>query len=252
MKTLIKGRGGFTLVELLAVMAIVSILAALLVPAVCRTQAKARRVACLAHLRQTGLGFISFLNDHNDAFPMSVSTNAGGTLEFMAAAGRDGYLSYVNFQSLSNDLATPAIFACPADVARTAAYDFADFNNRNLSYFTGVNADYAQPNSILAGDRNLVSPVPGRSPAIIRLNDASPASWTRELHGFKGNQLFADGRAERVNAPALKLARRNAPAVMDLMLPALKPAKAAPSSLAARGGSGTTGRGYEHTGSISL
>ncbi len=232
MKTLRQGRGAFTLVELLAVMAIVSILAGLLVPAVCRTQARARRVVCLSHLHQMGLGFLSFLNDHNDGFPMDVSTNAGGTYEFLAAAGRSGYLSYVHFQALSNDLATPAIFACPADPARAAANDFSALNNRNLSYFVGVNADYAQPNSILAGDRNLMSHTPTRSSAFIRLNDDNPARWTRDLHGFKGNQLFADGRAERANGPALKLSRRNAPAVMDLLLPAVKPSRPAPSSLA--------------------
>src|SRR4051812_12917621 len=114
---------GFTLVEMLAVIAIVSILAALLLPTLGRTQAKARRVQCLANLQQTGVGFHSFLHDHTDNFPMQVSTNAGGTAESLLVGYRAGvefYFSYTHFQALSNDLATPRIFACPTDGARTA------------------------------------------------------------------------------------------------------------------------------------
>ncbi len=228
-------RHGFTLLEMLAVIAIVTFLAALLLPTLGRTQARARRIQCLANLRQTGLGFHSFLHDHNDNFPMQVSTNSGGTEEVLLAgyrAGVDFYISYTHFQTLSNDLATPRIFACPADQARTPGDDFEKLSNRNVSYFVGANADYELPNSILAGDRNVVSAASGSSRTLVRLNQGAPASWTRELHGWKGNELYADGHAERVNSRAVTLPRRNAPAVMDLLLPTIKPASAAPSALA--------------------
>jgi prepilin-type N-terminal cleavage/methylation domain-containing protein len=231
-------RSGFTLIEMLAVIAIVGLLAAMLLPALGRTQAKARRIQCLANLRQTGVGFHSFLHDHGDNFPMQVSTNSGGTEEILLAeyrAGVDFYVSYTHFQALSNDLANPWIFACPADLARAPANDFEALNNHNVSYFVGANADYELPNSILAGDRNIISAAPGSSRTLVRLNESAPANWTRELHGWKGNELFADGHAERVNGRALTLPRRNAPAVMDLVLPTVKPASAAPSALASAG-----------------
>lgn len=47
---------GFTVVELLVVMAVVGILGALLLPTVSRTRAQARAVHCLSNLRQLGLG----------------------------------------------------------------------------------------------------------------------------------------------------------------------------------------------------
>jgi prepilin-type N-terminal cleavage/methylation domain-containing protein len=230
-------RSGFTLIEMLAVIAIVGLLAAILLPALGRTQAKARRIQCLTNLRQTGIGFHSFLHDHSDNFPMQVSTNSGGTEEVLLAGYRPGvefYVSYAPFQALSNDLASPWIFACPSDPARTPATDFETLNNRNVSYFVGANADYELPNSILAGDRNIISASPGSgsSRTLVRLNESAPANWTRELHGWKGNELFADGHAERVNGRTLTLARRNAPAVMDLLLPTVKPASPAPSALA--------------------
>lgn len=234
-KRLVKaGQPGFTLVEMAVVLGIVSLLAFLLLPALGRTTAKARRIQCLSNLRQTGIAFHSFMHDHGDSFPMDLSTNAGGTWESLETSyltKGDFYLSYVHFQALSNELANPRVLACPADVMRSAAGDFSDLENKHVSYFVGANADYSLANSILAGDRNL-NPVSGARQSLLRLNDDNPAVWTRDLHGFKGNELCADGHVERVNTMLLRLHRRNSPTVMDLMLPSLKSSQAPPAALA--------------------
>ncbi len=81
-------RRGFTLIELLIVIAVIAILAALLLPAIERARAQARRAQCLSHLKQVGLAFLSFSHDHNNQFPMKVSTNLGGSLEFVDIASR--------------------------------------------------------------------------------------------------------------------------------------------------------------------
>lgn len=69
-------RRGFTLVELLTAIAIIALLASLLMVGVKGWQERGRRVACLSNLRQIHALIISYVNDHDDAFPPSVPPNA--------------------------------------------------------------------------------------------------------------------------------------------------------------------------------
>jgi prepilin-type processing-associated H-X9-DG protein/prepilin-type N-terminal cleavage/methylation domain-containing protein len=237
--------GAFSLVEVLVVIAIIGILAALLLPALSRAKANAKRIECVANLKQAGLAFHGFVHDHENRFPMEVSTNFGGTKEFAAAANvvnGELYFQYRHFQVLSNELRATQLLVCPSDEDRIIAASFREMQDRNVSYFVGASADYTVPNSILAGDRNLTNASGAGSN--IRLDGGAKLSWTGELHRFRGNVLFADGHVEELDTRGLQLASAGGSAPPVVMLPAL-PSPQSPSSPAASsagsGGSSSSG-----------
>src|ERR1051325_8645690 len=170
---------GFTLTELLVVIAIIGILAALLLPAVSRSEMRAKRIWCINNLQQLGVGFQMFAHDHNGNFPMEVPMSEGGTKEFVQNGyiiGAQFYFAYRHFQVLSNDVSDAKILVCPTDT-REAARSISSLQNSNVSYFVGVYADYGKPTSILAGDRNIES----ASGTSTILTDENQLHWTKEM-----------------------------------------------------------------------
>jgi prepilin-type N-terminal cleavage/methylation domain-containing protein/prepilin-type processing-associated H-X9-DG protein len=62
-------RSAFTLTELLVVVAIIAILASLLLPALSRGIQHGRSIQCLGNLKQWGLAFHTYKDDHSDFIP---------------------------------------------------------------------------------------------------------------------------------------------------------------------------------------
>ena len=215
----------FTLLELLSVIAIITILAMLLLPALSKARARARQVECVSQLRQVGVAFHAFAHDHNGHFPMRLPVSAGGTAESAMAARKDAgefAFSYLHLQVLSNDLTTPKLLVCPAD-DRQPAFGFSTMQNQNLSYFVGLNADYPYPTSILAGDRNLTNDWAGTAGTLARVGGNFALRWTFELHRFKGNLLFSDGHVEERGGAVLLASGSQFPPIAELALPAIRP-----------------------------
>jgi prepilin-type N-terminal cleavage/methylation domain-containing protein/prepilin-type processing-associated H-X9-DG protein len=61
----VRGRG-FTLLELLVVIAVIALLIAILLPSLSRARERARTAYCLSNLRQIGTGFYLYAADNND------------------------------------------------------------------------------------------------------------------------------------------------------------------------------------------
>lgn len=106
---------GFTLVELLVVIALVAILAALLLPALTRARKSAKRTVCGNNLRQINLGLRMYADDSSDTSPWV----GRGTNRLLMHCYKELMKNYVGL----NGPAAPGekVFACPAD---TFYYDF--------------------------------------------------------------------------------------------------------------------------------
>jgi prepilin-type N-terminal cleavage/methylation domain-containing protein/prepilin-type processing-associated H-X9-DG protein len=62
--------GGFTLIELLTVIAVIALLMAILLPALNRAKAQAKRIKCANNLRQLYAGIKMFANDNDGKLPV--------------------------------------------------------------------------------------------------------------------------------------------------------------------------------------
>jgi prepilin-type N-terminal cleavage/methylation domain-containing protein/prepilin-type processing-associated H-X9-DG protein len=189
-----KKERGLTLVEVLMVVAALTILAALLLPVLYHEPKPALRIQCVNNLKQDGLAFRIWEGDHNDKFPPRVAETNGGSMEFVT-----GPNAFRHFQVMSNELSTPKVLICPkeTDKARFIATNFVFMSNSNLSFFVGVDATDSNPQMILSGDHNITNGTALKN-GLLELTTNSSAGWTAEMHNGVGNVLLADGSVQQV------------------------------------------------------
>ena len=182
----------FTLVELLVVIGVIALVAALVLPGIARQKQRARRLQCTDNLKQLGLCFRTRVTEGGDGLFTQVSTNGDG------APGRiTGGEAFRYFQVMSNELRAPKLLVCPADT-RVPAKDFGPgFSNTNLSYFVNPDADETYPQMFLYGDRNLTNGLPLQE-GMLALTPNRPVGWTHELHNRQGNIAMSDGSVQGV------------------------------------------------------
>jgi prepilin-type N-terminal cleavage/methylation domain-containing protein/prepilin-type processing-associated H-X9-DG protein len=126
---------GFTLLELMVVIALIGLLAALLLPVLGKVQHKARATQCLSNLRQLHLGWTLYVAEHDDRLPPINDTERAGreaahpswVAGWLRTANEAGDKSdgtntdllvgeaYAAFGSIGLYVKNPAVYRCPGD-----------------------------------------------------------------------------------------------------------------------------------------
>ncbi len=190
-----------TRVEVLVIAVVTGVLLCLALACLMQAKGKAGSICCNCDLKQVGIAFRLWEDDHHGKYPMQVSVTNGGTMEWAA----DGRNVWMNFRVMSNELYTPKILVCPRDAERSVATNFATgFNNANLSYLVGVDAEEAKPQMFLSGDDNFaIGGIPVKS-GLLAISTNTPFSWTAARHKFFGNIGLADGSVQQLGTNGLQ------------------------------------------------
>lgn len=191
--------------EIIIVLAVIFVLAALIVPRMPRQNRRAPRISCMNNLKQVGLGFILWAGDHGGKYPMQISVSSNGVMELIE---RGDVTS--TFLVMSNELSTPKILCCPSDRMNRMASTFANgLANSNVNYFVALDADETLPQMLLAGDDNFLVNGKPVTPGVITLATNTPITWSTARHNQQGNVGLADGSVQGFSTTALRKAIQN-------------------------------------------
>lgn len=232
-------RRAFTVVELIVIVAIIALLAAIRIPVIANTKSRVQRVQCGDNLKRVGVAFRSWAENHDDRLPMQVVRANGGGAETVGVAATAPWTNgpppplqgiWGIFLVMSNELNTPKLLYCPADSApshnasgaahiqamvfgpKTATVEGFQ-NDYNVSYFVGVDAYFTLPNMFLAGDHNLGTGASQTTKTGQFTSAGTNATWLATAIGWQfnnhiqqGNVLLTDGSVQNFGISQLRLA----------------------------------------------
>jgi len=203
-----------TLFETIVVIAVLAIAIAMILPALAKAKYRRSRINCVSNIKQIGIAYRLWEDDHGDKYPMAVSVTNGGAMELVATGN-----VAAGFLVMSNELSTPKILLCPEDTYRVRATNFSTLNSSNISYFVGLDAAETKPQLFLSGDDNFtIGGIPEKS-GLLELSTNTPITWTSGRHvaynshfwtparyRFVGNIGMADGSVQQVATDGLQKA----------------------------------------------
>ena len=140
---------GFTLVELLVVMATVAVLAAIMFPALSKAKEAARISECLSNIRQVGVGLTMYLDQYDSYFPPAVPWGTPGGKN-QTANTQDRTVQELLYPYVRNGMiresdglyAKAGVFVCPSDTGIPLEMPNGVPVNRPVWKHTGCSYEY--------------------------------------------------------------------------------------------------------------
>lgn len=123
----------FTLIELLTVIAIIGVLAAILIPTIARVRESARNSRCATNLRQVGMAIQGYASDHKGSLPATGFFGVSSYYNRDARNFQNSLLAYLDLQpattwSTSVGLTYSPVFECPSYKGATAGKGYVLHN----------------------------------------------------------------------------------------------------------------------------
>ncbi|MBC7808642.1 MAG: DUF1559 domain-containing protein [Akkermansiaceae bacterium] len=125
-------RRGYTLVELLAVLGIVGLLTAILIPIAVTTRRQGQATSCLSNVRQLGIAIISYTQDYDGSYPPALM------VEFTGDHARTAAGSY--WYDLLLPYTKNHLFICPSRWVSEA------YEHKGYACGYAINVNLSQPN----------------------------------------------------------------------------------------------------------
>jgi prepilin-type N-terminal cleavage/methylation domain-containing protein/prepilin-type processing-associated H-X9-DG protein len=130
-------RSGFTLIELLVAIAILTILAAMLLPTLGRAKGRAKTTQCLNHLKQLQICWQLYANDHGRLVSNKAQTGLATTGEdswISGSAKHDANETNIQRSAFFPYNSAVGIYHCPADQSKVAGTTIPRFRSYAMSY----------------------------------------------------------------------------------------------------------------------
>lgn len=201
-----KSFAAFTRLELVVVLAVLALLGSLALPLLAGTRANSDRAGCFNNLRLVGRAVALWGDDRDNLPPWITLVSRGGT---RPDSGFKTGNAWFEFTTLSNELTTPRLLACPADYGVRVATEFStqvsrgymatDMRSLATSYTINMDNLSRDPLMAVAGDRNVrtegtTTCAQGVNNADrINLSSFNPVLWTNAVHGLQGHVVRTDG-----------------------------------------------------------
>jgi prepilin-type N-terminal cleavage/methylation domain-containing protein len=193
---------GFTMVELLLVIAIIGILSALLLPALSKARSRTQTITCLGNLKQLEFCCLLYGEDYRDFLPpnqvggfvpLPNSTNGlshvGNSLSWCPGiAPLDG--SVTNTVAAGNLFPynrTPAIYRCPAD--RSTVNGHPD-QLRTRSFCMNISLNCDEARSTYRKFTEIVAPTPGN--LFVFVDTQADEIWDATFGIFPADSSWSD------------------------------------------------------------